>query len=278
MDHIAVLVGEDLHLDVLGLLEVFFDEDVVVAEGLAGLVLHQLVVLAELLVGVGAAHAPAAAAGCRLKQHRIAGLPGDGDGLLHIGHRGGAAGDHRHAAGPGHLLGVELIPHLVQHRTGRADEDEARLLTGAGEVGVFREEAVARVDGVDLLSLGKGDDLLDAEIGPERAAVFADEVGLVRFGAEEGQLILLGIDGDGAHPGVKAGAEHPDGDFAPVGDQHLADLFLHNILPCGTNAASRPEGGGVVYWVYDTTKCNQKEEILQNIFVSHKKGGCLAGF
>ena len=42
MHHVAVLVGQDLHLDVLGLHQELLDEDVLVAEGLSGLVLHQL--------------------------------------------------------------------------------------------------------------------------------------------------------------------------------------------------------------------------------------------
>lgn len=53
MHHIAVLVGEDLHFDVLGLLQELFHKDVVIAEGLAGLVPYQLKVPGDLLGIVG---------------------------------------------------------------------------------------------------------------------------------------------------------------------------------------------------------------------------------
>ena len=231
MYHIAVLVGQDLHFDVLGLLQELFHKDVVVAEGLAGLGLHQLKVPGDLLGIIGPAHTAAAAAGCRLEDHRIAGLLGDAHGLLHAGNRLFAAGDHRYAAPAGHFLGMELIPHLVEDMAGRPDEDDARLLTGPGEVGILGQEAVAGVNGIHILALGQRNDLLDAQIGPEGAAVLADEIGLVRLGAEQREFILLGIDGDGTHIGVKAGTEDADRNLSTVCHQYLADLFFHCISP-----------------------------------------------
>lgn len=49
-------VSEDLHFDVLGLLQELFHKDVIIAEGLAGLVPYQLKVPGDLLgiVGPGA--------------------------------------------------------------------------------------------------------------------------------------------------------------------------------------------------------------------------------
>ena len=63
MHHIAVFVGQDLHLDVFGLHQVLFNEDVVVAEGLLGLPLYQEEVGADFRLAVAPAHAPAPAAG-----------------------------------------------------------------------------------------------------------------------------------------------------------------------------------------------------------------------
>ena len=71
--HVAVLVGEDLHLDVLGLHEVLLDEDVVIAEGLARLVLDELERGDDVLGHLAQAHTAAAAAGCRLEDDGRAG-------------------------------------------------------------------------------------------------------------------------------------------------------------------------------------------------------------
>ena len=60
MHHIAVLVSEDLHFDVLGLLQELFHKDVVIAEGLAGFVSYQLKVPGDLLGIVSPAHASSA--------------------------------------------------------------------------------------------------------------------------------------------------------------------------------------------------------------------------
>ena len=231
MYHIAVLVSEDLHFDVLGLLQELFHKDVVIAEGLAGLVPYQLKVPGDLPGIVGPAHASSAAAGCRLEDHRITGLLRNAHGLLHTGHRLFTAGNDRYAAPACHFLGVELIAHLIENLTGRPDEDDARFLTGPGEVGILGQEAIAGVDGIHILALCQCDDLLNAQIGAERAAVLADEIGFVRLGAEERELVLLGIDGYCAHTGVKTGTEDADRDLTAVCHQYLADLFLHSISP-----------------------------------------------
>ena len=223
VDHIAVLIAQHLHLDVLGLHQELLHEDVVVAEGLLGLRLHQVEVGAHLFHGVAAAHAPAAAAGGRLQDHGepefhgqlLRGLPA----LQGLGGAGGGG----HAAGHGHLLGGELVPHQVQHMGGRADEFDARGLAGPGEVGVLAEEAVAGVDGVGAVLLGQLDDAGDVQIGPQGALVLADQIGLVGGGAEHAVHILVGVDGDGLQSQVVTGPEDPHGDLAPVGHQDLLE-------------------------------------------------------
>ena len=224
VDHVAVLVSQDLDLDVLGLHQVLLNEDVLVAKGLPGLVLHQLELPADVLLTVTAAHAPAAAAGRRLEDDGEA----VGEGLFHrlvgILQGLGGAGNGGHAAGDGRGLGRQLVPHLGQDGGVGPDEGDAGLLAGPGEVGVFREEAVARVDGVHLAALGQVDDGRDVQVGPQGGLVLADQVCLVGPGPEEAVGVLVGVHGHGAQLQVVAGAEDADGDLAPVGDEHLLEL------------------------------------------------------
>ena len=224
MDHVAVLVAQDLYLDVLGLHQVLFDEDVVVAEGLPGLALDQLEGGADLLRCVAAAHAPAAAAGGRLEDDGKA--VGDGllQGLVGVLQGLGGAGDGGHAAGQGRGLGRQLVAHLGQDPGAGADEGDAGVLAGLGELGVLGEEPVAGVDGVHLPALGQVDDARDVQIGAQGGFALADAVGLVGPGAEQGEGVLVGVHGHGAQSQVVTGAEDADGDLTAVCSQDLFEL------------------------------------------------------
>ena len=226
--HVAILVAQDLDLDVLGFHDELLDEDVVIAESLLGLALDQLKGGLHLLWRVAAAHAPAAAAPGGLQDHREAEAHGLLQRLVPVPQRLGAAGDDGHPAADGDLLGGQLVAH-PGHGVGLgADEGDARLLAGPDEVRVLGEEAVAGVDGVHTPAPGEIDDLADVQVGPQGAVLLADEVGLVGLGAEETQGVLLGVHGHGVEAQVIAGPEDADGDLAAVGgEDFLKVTFWH---------------------------------------------------
>ena len=224
--HVAVLVGKDLHLDVLGLHEIFLDEDVVIAEGLACLALDELERGDNVLGHFAQAHAAAAAAGRRLEDDGEAEADGLLERLLPVTQRLGAAGDDRHAALHGDLLGRELVAHLAEHVARGADERDAGRFAGAGKVRILGQEAVARVDGVDAAALGQIDDLGNVEIRTQRALVLADEICLVGTGAEHAQFVFLGVHGHGVDAEVIARAEDTHRDLAAVGSKDLVENFF----------------------------------------------------
>ena len=221
---VAVLVGEDLHLDVLRLDQVLLHKDVAAAEGLLGLTVHQLIGGLDLLDGVAAAHAAAAAAGSGLEDDGEAEAHGLLNGVIAVLQRLGAAGDDRHAALDGDLLGAELIAHFRQHVGRRADEENAVILTGTGKLGVLGQEAVAGVDGGHAAALGQTDDAGNIQIGTQRGLLLADQIGLVGSGAEEGVGVLVGVDGNRVQAQIVAGAENTHCDLAAVGHQNFFDL------------------------------------------------------
>ena len=232
---IAVLVGQDLHLDVLGLHQVLLHEDVAAAEGLLRLAVDQLVGGPDLLGPVAAAHAAAAAAGGSLQYHGEAEADGLFQRVVGVLQGFGAAGDDGHAALDGDLLGAELIAHLGQHLGGRADEQDAVLLAGTGKVGILGQEAVAGMDGGDAPAAGKADDAGDIQIRAQRGLLLPHQIRLVRLGAEQRISVFVGIDGHGVEAQIVAGAENAHRDLAAVGDQHLFELCsLHkpvSLLP-----------------------------------------------
>ena len=87
MDDVAVLVAEDLHLDVFGAGDVAFEEHRRVAEGVERLVLRLVEQPGELRGLLHHAHAAAAAAEGRLDDEREADLVRHGERLVRIGDR-----------------------------------------------------------------------------------------------------------------------------------------------------------------------------------------------
>ena len=72
MYHVAVLVSEHLHLDMLRLFDVFLDEDVAVSECLNGLVLRASKLRYKVCLVMDYSHSASAAAGCSLQHYRVA--------------------------------------------------------------------------------------------------------------------------------------------------------------------------------------------------------------
>ena len=94
-----------------GLLDEFLDVDRAVAEGLLGLVAGRVVFLGKGDVVVGDAHAPPAAAGDRLDDHRVADLARRLDGLDLVLHRAVAPGNDGDAGLADRFLGDRLVAH-----------------------------------------------------------------------------------------------------------------------------------------------------------------------
>ena len=232
MIDVAVLIRQNLHLDVLGLHQILLHEDIAAAEGLLRLAVDQLIGGADLLRAVAAAHATTAAAGRRLQNHREA----EGHRLLHsvlcVPQRLRAAGDDGNAAGDSDLLGAELVAHLPQHLGGWPDEQDTVFLTGSGKVGILRQEAVAGMDGGNTTALGQSDDAGNIQIRPQRGFFLPHQIRLVRLGTEQRIGVLIGVDGHRVDAQIVAGTENADGNFATVGHQHLLDFFgLHDPSP-----------------------------------------------
>ena len=135
-DDVAVLVGEQLDLDVARPLEEALAEDGVVAERRGRLAPRRRERLVELLRRAHDAHAAPAAARRRLHEQREADL------LRRPARQDGDAGRARR------LLRGELVAAGSQRRRRRPDPRQSRAEHRLGELGALGEEAVAGMDGV----------------------------------------------------------------------------------------------------------------------------------
>ena len=148
VDDVAVLVGQHLELDVARVLDVTLQVHGAVAEGGLRLLGGLLQQGQEFALGHGQAHAPAAAAGGGLDHDGEADLARDDDGLFLRLDQAVRAGHGGHAGGLHGVPGGRLVAHDTDVLGPGADELDAVVGANVDERRVFRQEAVAGVDGV----------------------------------------------------------------------------------------------------------------------------------
>jgi hypothetical protein len=111
----------------------------------------------------------------------------------------------------------------------RADERQASLFAGAGELGVFREEAIARMDGVGTAAARGVDDRRDVQVGLLHGGG-ADVYGLIGDLHVQRVGVSVAVNGDGAVAQSLGGALDAAGDFTAVGDQDFLN-GRHGLFP-----------------------------------------------
>ncbi len=223
---VAEGIGEDLRLDVLGIDDALLEEYLGAAEGLGRLGDHPRERLFQLLAAVAATDAATAAAGGGLEHHRVADPLGFAQGLGEIGDVAFGAGGAGHAGGDHAAAGFGLVAHAADHLRRRADELDTALGADFRQLGIFREEAIAGVQGVAATFHRQVHQGARVEVAGQR--VRADAVGFVGALDVQRVAIGLGVDGHRADAHLGAGAHDADGNLAAVGDQDLLD---HGGLP-----------------------------------------------
>ena len=222
-----------------GVLHEFFDQHAVVAERRLGLALGADDRRRKLAGRIDRAHAAPAAAGGRLHQHGETDLVGGLCQRCLVLRLAVIAGHQRHAGLFHQRLRARLRAHRRHHLGGRTDEHQSGIEASLRELGIFRQEAVAGMDGLGA-GLARGfDHAFDVEIAVARPRR-PEQHGLVGHGDMHGVAVGLRIDRDGAQAHGAGGADDAAGDLAAVGDQQRAKTpvefcavhhrFLHHIL------------------------------------------------
>ena len=228
MDGVALAVGEYLDFHVARVLQEFLHVDLVVAERGLGFALGGGDGVVQVRRGVHHAHAATAAAAGSLDDHRVT------DFIRNAGVLGGVltqrAARSRHTGHAGRLhgaYGFDLVAHQADGLGTRTDEHEATLLDALREVGVFRQEAVAGMDGLGVRDFGRGDQGWHVEVALDRRRT-TDADRLIGHGDVLQVAIHRGMHGDRLDAQGVAGAQDAQRNLATVGDddfiQHGAGL------------------------------------------------------
>jgi hypothetical protein len=146
---------------------------------------------------------------------------GDPQRFVGIGHRFLGAGQGGHVELRRQMTCGGFVTHVLQQFGRRTDEEDALASAGAGERGVFRKKAIARMDQRHALRLRQRDDALDVEIRADRTFFPVQAIGFIGFETMDREAVFLGIDGNRAQTQFIGRAEDADRDFAAVGGQQF---------------------------------------------------------
>ena len=144
--------------------------------------------------------------------------------LFHGRNRPVAAGNHRNIRQLGLGAGIDLVTEHDQVFHPWTDKDKSFLGAAFCQLGIFRKETVTGMDGVYIMFMGDAHNIFNIQISLYRALAPAYQVCFIGFVAMQGQSIFLGKNRNSTNTQLVTGAEHADGDLAPVGNQNRIDL------------------------------------------------------
>ena len=150
----ALAVAKDLHLDVTGAADIFFDIKAAVTEGRLGLGAGLWRLCLEILQAFNNPDPAPAAAGRSLDHNGKADIRGNLARFIHIVDASGAARRGGHAGSPGRLARRGLVAHGANGVARGPDKYQTGVDHRIGKVRVLGKKAIARMDGIDSLFPG----------------------------------------------------------------------------------------------------------------------------
>ncbi len=161
---LAVLVGQDLHLDVARVLDELLEIHGAVAERGFGLRARGVKTGDERRLVARDAHAASAAARRGLDHHRVTDLLRDVERALLVVDRAVRSGHDGNTGFFRELSCGDLVAELRDRLRLGTDEVDLARAAHLGEVRVLRQESVARMDRFDVGHFGGGDDRRNVEV------------------------------------------------------------------------------------------------------------------
>jgi len=225
--HGIATVPEDLHFDMAGGSDIFLDQDGIIAERMGRFRLRSTQGIGKIGGRIDASHSLAAATGDRLDEHRIANgirLPGKKHRVLIVAV---IAGHDRNAGLLHQCLGSILQTHGADRFRRRTDEDEAGPFHRLDEVRIFRQEAIAGMNGLGARLQRCGNDGIPLEIAVLRGRT-ADGNRLIRHGDMQGARVDIGMNRNRRNAQLSRRCDDATGDLPAIGDQ---DLAKHGLCP-----------------------------------------------
>ncbi len=219
--HMALLIGHNLHLDVVRRRDKLLHVALAVAKNGLALGTRLDKRLCRIFHALDLANAATATTGTRLNKHGAANALGLGRCLLGAFEQIAARNDGHARRGSRSTCGV-LVAHAVDYLGRRTDKRQAILVAVAHEARLLGKEAITGMNCLSSRLYGTGEHgiVVEVALGKTRAA---DAICLVGKLHVQRVRIGRGVDGDGLDAHIAARADNTDRDLAAVGDEHFVE-------------------------------------------------------
>ena len=222
VNRFAVIVAKHLNFNVAGVEDVFLDQHGGIAKTGLALARGSGKVFGKIGGVIDAPHPLATAARAGFDEDRIADFGGAFGQKCRVLVGTMIARHNRHARLLHQRLGGILQAHRADGTGAGADKGQARSSYFIRKIGVFRQKAIARMDGLRAgLQRRLNDDIAQQIAFAYRCC--ADAHCLIGQSHMAGIGIGVGIDGDRGHAHFTSGVDDPAGDFATVGDEDFRE-------------------------------------------------------
>ncbi|MND55216.1 hypothetical protein D3C80_462930 [compost metagenome] len=164
MDCIACTIAHDLHFDVTRLFEIFLDIDCIITKRSTCFGTCRCKGYRQIIFGLCDFHTATTTTGGCLDDDRIADFLCDALGFVFVGHTTIRTRNDRNAKALCSALGFNFVTHDADMRRGWSNEGNAMCFENFSKLGIFRKEAVARMDCIRASDFASGNDLMNIQI------------------------------------------------------------------------------------------------------------------
>ncbi len=172
VDYIAILVSDNLDLNVLGIFKEFLNKDSRVVESSQCLMSAKLIIGLHLALFVANTHTTTTTTSRRLDNYRVSKLICLLYSCFSSRHTLEIAAKHWNLNTTSYAFGDNLVTHGMNNLRRRADEDYTSISAGLGKIGIFREITITRVHRLDIVIDSDLNQILDIEeLGDTRICV-----------------------------------------------------------------------------------------------------------
>ncbi len=220
VNDVPMCVGEDLHLDMPGPVEIFLDVNALIAKGVERFGSCIAPRRGEFMGASHHAHALAAASRNGFQQYGVPDLIGNAARCFELRDWFANARNHRHTGAKSKFAGGRLCAKAL-HRLGRRpDKGDACIGAGAWQFGIFREETVPGMKRVASGSQRDIHELIDAQIAFARRRR-PDRVGFVGHAHVQRGAIDVAVNGYTGDAEIAASAQNAHRNFPAISNEQL---------------------------------------------------------
>ncbi|EDZ73671.1 hypothetical protein AWRI1631_22970 [Saccharomyces cerevisiae AWRI1631] len=183
MNHVSVVICQQLNFNMLWLVQESFHKAGTITEGSTGFGGSTLKGICHVVTFSNDSHTSTTTTKGGLNDHRVAVFINEVKCLLHSFDRSWSTGNGRNVSSCSQVSGRDFVTHRVNNFSWRANPSDTGLHYFVGKFRIFRQEPITWMDEIHLMLLCNFDDLVHCQVSTHRCilALLPDNIRFVRL-------------------------------------------------------------------------------------------------